>query len=177
AFKVANGRLDLERAVVTHVPTSALNIHSDSEFDVSDFDASDIYASPMASIDENDARGLVMANSRGVLERVRVRDSGSHAMVLDQSSVTIRDLIIADNRGRGLTAQDGSEIGAERVWLDRNQGIGFYVNVDGGMNLSDVAVTNTATLPCDDAVCDTPSEGFGVGLYEGAELTMQRFAI
>ena len=122
------------------------------------------------------------------LERVEirrvVREGISTRAADDSAQVSGRDLTIEDispqaggTRGVGITVDDGTPLVLDRVRVARAHLYGIELR-DTGTNgeLTDVIVSDTATIPCSAAGCML-GNGVGIAVLSTAQLALRRFDV
>jgi hypothetical protein len=112
--------------------------------------------------------------------RVSIVDNHDVGLFISGGSVTLFDAIIRDTDvqpsdgtgGRGIIAQEASELTAARLVVTRNHDIGIYAADDGtALSLTDVVVRNT------DAQTSGGLGGRGIHVQLGAHLVGERIVV
>lgn len=120
---------------------------------------------------------------RAIVETSRLEGA---AVSGEGSSLTLRDVVIRDTRGdpdfgfwgRGLEANLGARLVAERLVLERNREVSLFVLDEGTTaSLSDVLVRDSLGMECGDACPDGQRYGYGVSARAGGALDLTGFVV
>ena len=160
---------------------------ADSVLDLEDVAVRD---SLSRELDRTGGRGIVaqvgaaIRISRALVERSRGSALASlgPAAVLDLEDVVVRDTLgeeVDGQLGRALGVQQGALATVRRVVLERSRNVALFAGLEGAVvDAQDLQIRDSSVESCTESgACPRRSSGDGVGVHEGAAVSIDRFLI
>lgn len=121
------------------------------------------------------ARALVEESHEVGLEAT---GAGARVTVTDVAVRRTRGNASTGTFGRGLNVQHGAVLEGSRVLLAENHELGAFAGGAGTrISLVDAVVRDTRERECAETTCASAPAGSGVGSYDGAAVSLSRFAV
>jgi hypothetical protein len=133
------------------------------------------------SLDGRFGRGLIVQEANAELVRAQLENNREVGAWIGRggSEATLQDVVVRETRssdlgvGRGVAVQEGATARLERVRITDSEELGLAVT-GSTLDARLVDVGSTAPRGCPEPSC---SGGTGVGVYEGAQVTMRDFLV